>query len=166
MDAVNNWLISAGIAAEKISQSVNKQWIQFDASTEDLEFLLNTKYHVYEHTETGKTTVACDEYATCFLTSKTSNSFRYHIPPHIQQHVDYITPSIKLFTPQRRGSARRAVEGHIERRDFKLPPLLKDLGMTLEALLAIPELLVCSVAVTPACVQSMYLDVVRILVPY
>jgi tripeptidyl-peptidase-1 len=61
VDAINEWLISAGIAAEKISQSVNKQWIQFDASAEDLEALLHTKYHVYEHTETGKTAVACDE---------------------------------------------------------------------------------------------------------
>jgi tripeptidyl-peptidase-1 len=66
VDAINDWLLSAGIAAEKISQSVNKQWMQFDASTEDLESLLNTKYHVYEHTETGQSTVACDEYDAHF----------------------------------------------------------------------------------------------------
>jgi len=55
-------LVSAGIAAESISQSVNKQWMQFDASAFDLESLLNTEYHMYEHAETGKPTVACDEY--------------------------------------------------------------------------------------------------------
>jgi tripeptidyl-peptidase-1 len=46
VDAVYEWLVSAGVAAEEISQSVNKQWMQFDASASDLESLLNTEYHV------------------------------------------------------------------------------------------------------------------------
>jgi tripeptidyl-peptidase-1 len=80
---------------------------------------------------------------------------RYHVPSHIQEHVDYITPGIKLFAPKRPRGTRRDMEGDIEKRGpYKLPPLLKSLGMTIEALLAIPELLVCSVAITPACVQS------------
>ena len=76
VDAINNWLVSAGIAAEKISQSVNKQWMQFDASTEDLESLLNTKYHVYEHTETGQSTVACDEYVTLSVLFKRTDNWQ------------------------------------------------------------------------------------------
>jgi tripeptidyl-peptidase-1 len=35
--------------------------MQFDASASDLESLLNTQYHVYEHPGTGKSTVACDQ---------------------------------------------------------------------------------------------------------
>lgn len=35
--------------------------MQFDASAFDLESLLNTEYHIFEHVETGKPTVACDE---------------------------------------------------------------------------------------------------------
>lgn len=62
VDAVHDRLVSAGIAAEKISQSVNKQWMQFDASTLDLESLLDAEYHVYEHAGTGKSTIACDKY--------------------------------------------------------------------------------------------------------
>lgn len=77
---------------------------------------------------------------------------RYHVPSHIQEHIDYLTPGIKLFAPKRPGNSKR----DIEKRDYMLPPLLKSLGMTLEALLAIPELLVCSIAITPACVQSMF----------
>jgi tripeptidyl-peptidase-1 len=61
MDAVYEWLVSADVTAEKISQSANKQWMQFDASASDLESLLNTQYHVYEHPGTGKSTVACDQ---------------------------------------------------------------------------------------------------------
>ena len=41
--------------------------MQFDASAFDLENLLNTKYHIYEHTKTGKLTVACDEYVNIKL---------------------------------------------------------------------------------------------------
>jgi tripeptidyl-peptidase-1 len=75
---------------------------------------------------------------------------RYHVPSHIQQHVDYITPGVKLFAPK--GPAGRR---DIEKRSYKLPPLLKDLGITIEALLAIPELLACDIAITPPCIKSM-----------
>lgn len=61
VDAVRSWLESAGIAADSVSQSANKQWMQFDASISDLESLLLAEYHEYEHTETGKTTIACDK---------------------------------------------------------------------------------------------------------
>lgn len=61
VDSVRGWLLSAGIEAESISQSVNKQWMQFDVSTADLESLLSTQYHVYEHAATGKSTVSCDK---------------------------------------------------------------------------------------------------------
>lgn len=60
VDSIHDWLVSSGIGAKKISQSVNKQWMQFDASASELESLLNTEYHVYEHGGTGKSTVACD----------------------------------------------------------------------------------------------------------
>jgi len=54
-------LTKAGIEAERISQSVNKQWIQLDLSASEAEQLLQTKYHFYDHTATGKTTIGCDE---------------------------------------------------------------------------------------------------------
>ncbi|TVY36143.1 Tripeptidyl-peptidase [Lachnellula occidentalis] len=143
VDAVHDWLSSAGIAGEKISQSTNKQWMQFDASAFDLETLLNTKYHIYEHTETGKLTVACDE---------------YHVPAYIQEHVDYITPGTKLVAPFKKTNE----DPELRKRIFgvtsgqKLPPLLKDLGMTVEALLAVPELQACGTVVTPACIKALY----------
>lgn len=61
VDAVRAWLEQAGIAAKDISQSANKQWLQFDAHVEDAEALLKTKYHIFEHLSSGKTNVACDE---------------------------------------------------------------------------------------------------------
>jgi tripeptidyl-peptidase-1 len=35
--------------------------MQLDITAGDLESLLKTDYHVYEHTETGKATVACEQ---------------------------------------------------------------------------------------------------------
>ena len=61
VQSVRNWLHSAGIEASRISQSANKQWLQFDAKTEEAEALFNTKYHFFEHATSGKTTIACDE---------------------------------------------------------------------------------------------------------
>lgn len=61
VDSVRGWLESSGIAADRISQSVNKQWMQFDADAEELEKLLHAEYYVYAHSETGRSHVACRE---------------------------------------------------------------------------------------------------------
>lgn len=59
VDAVRAWLESAGIKG--VSQSVNKQWLQFDSAVEDLEGLLQTTYHEFVHLDSGDVHVACDE---------------------------------------------------------------------------------------------------------
>ena len=81
VDSVSKWLEDAGIT--RFSQSTNKQWMQFDAKVEVLEELVKARFHEYHHVDSGVTHVACDE---------------YHVPAHIQKHVDYITPGIKLMS--------------------------------------------------------------------
>lgn len=61
VDNVRAWLESSGVAADRISQSVNKQWIQFDADAQELENLLRAEYYIYDHSETGRSHVACRE---------------------------------------------------------------------------------------------------------
>jgi tripeptidyl-peptidase-1 len=61
--AVRAWLQEAGIAEDRVSHSVNKQWIQFDAQTHEAEELLKTKFHFYEHSRNGRTSLGCDECA-------------------------------------------------------------------------------------------------------
>ncbi|KAI0007511.1 putative alkaline serine protease AorO [Xylariaceae sp. FL0662B] len=80
--AIENWLVEAGIPSHTISQSGNKQWIQFDAPVSQVEDLLMADYHVWEHVDTGVKNIACDE---------------YHVPKQVQGHIDYITPGIKLM---------------------------------------------------------------------
>ena len=81
VNAVTEWLKSAGFSADRISQSANKQWMQFDATVAEAEDLLFTEFYVYEHRHTGTQNIACDE---------------YHVPAHIREHIDYITPGIKM----------------------------------------------------------------------
>lgn len=76
VDSVAEWLIEiGGIAKHRITHSGNKGWFAFDATVEEAEALLHTEY--YRH---GKTLVACE---------------RYHLPSHIQKHIDYVTPGVK-----------------------------------------------------------------------
>lgn len=61
VDSVRTWLEAAGIDPSRLSQSTNKQWLQFDAETAELEELIKADFHHYEHLPTGKTNIGCDE---------------------------------------------------------------------------------------------------------
>ncbi|CAK7198753.1 hypothetical protein SEUCBS139899_001417 [Sporothrix eucalyptigena] len=82
VEAVKNWVVeSGGIAADRLSMSTNRQWLQFEAHTDEVELLLQAKYYSYEHIASGVHVVACPE---------------YHVPVALQKHIDYITPGVKL----------------------------------------------------------------------
>lgn len=85
---------------------------------------------------------------------------RYRVPAHVQKHVDYITPGLKLLTPSKSKSASERSE--IEKRTFGvtapnhpiLPPKMKAMPDSLANLLKMPLIAVCNVAVLPFCIQS------------
>lgn len=142
VDSVKSWLHEAGLHPERISQSANKQWIQFDASVAEAEALFQSRYHFYEHEATGKSTIGCDE---------------YHVHQDVKRHIDYITPGIKLM------NTRDTPKSDIEKRGFgwgkgkgTRPPILAPLPMALDAILAAPLLSLCDVAITPPCIEAMY----------
>ncbi|GIZ43935.1 hypothetical protein CKM354_000714400 [Cercospora kikuchii] len=142
VDAVKSWLHDAGLHPDRISQSANKQWIQFDATVAEAEALLQSKYHFYEHAATGKSTIGCDE---------------YHVHHEVKRHIDYITPGIKLM------NTRSTPKEDIEKRTFgwgkgqgTQPPLLKALPATIESILASPLSAICDVAIIPSCIEAMY----------
>lgn len=81
---VRQWLVDAGIQESSITHSDNKAWFAFHATTQQMENLLHTEYHEYEDVRTGGVMPACE---------------RYHVPTHVQEHIDYITPGIKLMAP-------------------------------------------------------------------
>ena len=81
VDAVLEWISSVGgIAKHKITHTQNKAWLAFDASIEDMERLVQTEFHEHRHEASGRAVISCDE---------------YHVPKHIQEHIDYITPGVK-----------------------------------------------------------------------
>ena len=51
--AVTNWLVDAGFSRDRLRLSRNKGWIHVNASTSEVENLLNTEYHVYTHPAGG-----------------------------------------------------------------------------------------------------------------
>ena len=49
VSAVTNWLVDSGFPRDRLRLSANKGWIHLNASTSEVESLLNTEYHVYTH---------------------------------------------------------------------------------------------------------------------
>lgn len=61
VSAVKEWLTSFGIAGDRIAHSDNKGWLAFDASAEEVESLLRTEFHAYEHKDSGNIVPACEQ---------------------------------------------------------------------------------------------------------
>jgi len=59
--AVTTWLYQAGIAPERVKQSINKGWVVFLAHAWEAESLFYAEFYAYEHVN-GKLLVGCDEY--------------------------------------------------------------------------------------------------------
>jgi tripeptidyl-peptidase-1 len=58
-----------------------RNWVEFSATVAELERLLNTEYHYYQHKGSGGYRIACDEYG---------------LPHQVRKHVDFIMPTIQL----------------------------------------------------------------------
>jgi tripeptidyl-peptidase-1 len=88
--------------------------------------------------------------------------FRYHVPSHVLEHIDSITPGIKIFTPEKAPKSDSDLEKRIfgvtdeQGKSGLLRPILHGLELTLEALLTSPELGVCKTAITPARFKALY----------
>ncbi|KAK8108298.1 uncharacterized protein PG998_010311 [Apiospora kogelbergensis] len=122
--AVREWLVESGIAGSTITQSMNKQWLQFDTPVRQAEDLLAARYHIYEHEDSGARTVACE---------------KYHVPKLIQEHIDYITPGIKLKSlgesheTRSKGKKRSTYRGGQGPERFVLPVKMLDPTAALKA---------------------------------
>ncbi|KAH8821627.1 peptidase S8/S53 domain-containing protein [Xylogone sp. PMI_703] len=142
VETVRQWLIEFGIAPERITHTDNRGWLAFDATTEEAEGLLHTEFYGYEHKTTGHVSAACDS---------------YHLPKHIQEHVDFITPGIKLLAPVKRGHRKRgfgmtkAKSSH----GAALPPKFKPTDDSNLASI-VNQLETCDQTITPACIKALY----------
>ncbi|KAN0112550.1 subtilisin-like protein [Hyaloscypha variabilis] len=141
--AVRQWLETSGIDGSRIVHSNNKGWLAFDATVEEAEKLLLTEYYEHEHRHSSNVRVGCDE---------------YHVPEHIQPHVDYITPGIKLTPVVKRDIkvARRSTPPFKKSTHHSLPlpetwPQLPPAAGSLPA-----DVQGCGVNITPPCWKALY----------
>lgn len=61
VSAVRSWLENAGIDSGRVTQSANKQWLQFDGKAEEVERLLQTEYYIHTHATSGRTHLSCEK---------------------------------------------------------------------------------------------------------
>lgn len=111
VDVVRAWLHDSGIAPERVRVSKGGAWISFNATTEEAEGLLRTRYFVWEHEE-GARHVACGEYS---------------VPSGVSAHVDFVTPGVGFDGRVGGGGGRSQVK---QERD--LPEPLKVLNRRAE----------------------------------
>lgn len=141
VEAVTRWLITAGIA--NVSLSVNRQWVQFDVFAEKVEELLLAEFYEYEHVASGSKTIAVDE---------------YHVPVGLQEHVDYITPGVRLRVDP--AKLKRTIRSKMKKRAINKGSRQhheEALHTDVESLVDISSSLgACDVDLTAACIRAQY----------
>ncbi len=147
VDAVRSWLVDAGFSNRSITHTQNQAWLAFDATVNQMEELLHTEFWEFQDHHTGSIAPACD---------------RYHIPRHVQKHIDYITPGIRLLPPlhsppkhMNRGLAdnHSTESGHNHTEvygEWAFPP------SWIEVTDPKSNLEVCNQTITPACISALY----------
>ncbi|KAL6894985.1 peptidase S8/S53 domain-containing protein [Trichoderma evansii] len=137
IETVATWLIKSGISKERITHSDNKVWLAFDATTEEVESLLHTEYF---HDDQDRALVAAHE---------------YHLPSHISEHVDYITPGVKGTFMELRRRDKRSLNAESKRTSRRRQQHIKPLPELPESW-ASSDLSTCDQVITPECLQALY----------
>ncbi|KAF9046283.1 subtilisin-like protein [Panaeolus papilionaceus] len=135
VDNVINWLADSGISRDRLKISANKGWVSVDATTAEVEELLNTEYHVYTHTETGAEQFGCHNYS---------------VPAHIRRHIDLIRPTVQFnqrpspLALQKRGGG------------LGMPSLRNGPKKSSKAVTITPSLENCDQMITLDCLRALY----------
>jgi tripeptidyl-peptidase-1 len=136
INAVRAWLVDAGVNAQRINLSKGKTWLTFDATVEELESLLETKFAVYRH-PSGRTYIGTQS---------------YRIPASLKESIDFITPTVQFDVAAKVATyAKRDIFNprHNEQFSPKLQgPIIPKID--------IGGLNDCGSQITPACLRAMY----------
>ncbi|KAI2787404.1 Aorsin [Penicillium oxalicum] len=143
VDAVRDWLHAAGIDRSRIVHSDNKGWLAFDAYAHEAEKLFMTEFYEHNHMSSESTKIGCDQ---------------YHLPEHLRDHVDYVTPGVKL-TPvlKKHQKAKRASQlGKSKPNAASIASEAHDVQISDKAKNLPPNLQSCGQNMTPACIKALY----------
>ncbi|ORY68570.1 peptidase S8/S53 domain-containing protein [Pseudomassariella vexata] len=130
---VTEWLVMSGLSAERIGQSANKQWIQFDATAAEVEELLFADFYIWEHVDG----------------SHDLSTEAYYIPTHVSEHIDYLTPGIRLRPREKTGKNKN------RKRSSDFRDIVKPMITQLPAF-PNPNSTTCSIYVTADCTRVQY----------
>lgn len=134
VEIVTTWLVGSGIARERIVHTDNKSWLAISVSVQETEDLLQTEYYQFEHPSLDHVTVACDE---------------YKLPAHIRNHVDYITPGIRLSNSLKRKALKRDISETVS-------PKLTKFQAPKGQINPENDLSTCDQVITPHCIATLY----------
>ncbi|KAJ6785080.1 hypothetical protein PWT90_08665 [Aphanocladium album] len=137
--AVRQWLVASGIPENSIVVPRSKAWVAFDTTAEQLESVLQTKYHVYEHARTGDDHIGVDQYL---------------LPAHVSDVVDFISPAVvPLRQASDQNEKRSAATAQVSR-----PNKNKNVdAAVLAAYKADPESTAnCAAMMSPQCIKKLY----------
>ncbi|KAG9317808.1 peptidase S8/S53 domain-containing protein [Chiua virens] len=82
IDAVSEWLSSHGIEEEHLYRSSAQDWVTIRVPVSLAEAMLDTKYHVYTHSDSGESIVRTTSYS---------------LPESLHEHIELIQPTT-MFT--------------------------------------------------------------------
>lgn len=100
--AIKEWLISSGVSPNAITSPQSRGWVDFSTTVDQLESLMKTKYHMYDHVEARSAHLGADE---------------YHLPRDISHLVDFVTPGVVMARSSQPAQRFKRLIGGI------LPPL-------------------------------------------
>ncbi|KAF2159582.1 hypothetical protein M409DRAFT_29901 [Zasmidium cellare ATCC 36951] len=81
IESVRDWLIQSGINETAIAHSDNRGWIAADVPAGIAEDIFRAQLYEYESVKTGSVRIGCHE---------------YRLPAHLVEHIDYVTPGVKM----------------------------------------------------------------------
>ncbi|KAI3109328.1 hypothetical protein CBS147333_5650 [Penicillium roqueforti] len=142
VESVRHWLEASGIHESRIVHSDNKGWLAFDAYAHEVEDLFKAEFYEHEHASSSSIKIGCEE---------------YHVPEHIQAHIDYITPGVKLSpivkktTKEKRASHLVHSKGTPVGIDDSINTVIPEKAKSLPA-----DLQTCGTNMTPACIKALY----------
>jgi tripeptidyl-peptidase-1 len=142
IESVRDWLHSSGIEIDRHYVSPGRGWLKFDATIEELESLLHTKYHVYEHAKTKEVHIGCDD---------------YHIPHKVHPHIDFISPTVSTIKIETRAAKKQKRDTIKSFSPASFPPHVQPAGITMGPNTDAETEIPCYTAVTPDCLRSRFI---------
>ncbi|KZT44232.1 subtilisin-like protein [Sistotremastrum suecicum HHB10207 ss-3] len=134
VDAVTAWLQEHGIGEDRVVLSQSRGWIKFPAAVDELERLLDTTYHLYQHQD-GSEHVGCEEYS---------------LPVHIKEHIEIIHPTVNM-------GGKRKIFNHSKKRSLNKGSLLRGPKTNgKKPSQTFNDTANCDSQITPDCLRALY----------